>query len=381
MVLQDAVGAEGVERPVLQEDVDRPRHRRGPDREHPRGLQLVVGAGEQHHGEAIVGAHVVPLPFVPLCRRHQHRCWRRPRHGGRRPLTAGTVGAVRREYASARAGSRRGYHAPVLDLWIASTTVVDGTGAPAFGASVGVDGGRVVAIERGASDGEVDGRAHGARRRRPGARARLHRRAQPLRRLAAGRSGDALDDPARRDERGRRQLRHVAVPGGVGGRARDMVGWRPRRDGSLVRRVRGVPRSAGSRSARRAHRRPGRPRIDRIARHGLGAARPVRRRARGDAAIGGRGDGCGRRRPVDRPHLRAGHLLRDRRGGRAGRGSRERRRHLRLAHPRRGRPPVPRGRRGHRDRAAGADPGAREPSEVRDLARVGTRARPVGPAA
>jgi N-acyl-D-amino-acid deacylase len=36
----------------------------------------------------------------------------------------------------------------VLDLWIASATVVDGTGAPAFGASVGVDEGRVVAIER-----------------------------------------------------------------------------------------------------------------------------------------------------------------------------------------------------------------------------------------
>jgi N-acyl-D-amino-acid deacylase len=75
--------------------------------------------------------------------------------GGRRPLPAGTVGVVRREYASARAGSRGGYHAPVLDLWIASTTVVDGTGAPAFDASVGIDGGRVAMIERGASGGEV----------------------------------------------------------------------------------------------------------------------------------------------------------------------------------------------------------------------------------
>ena len=76
-------------------------------------------------------------------------------HGGRRPLTTGTVRRVSREYASARAGSWRGYHAPVLDLWIASTTVVDGTGAPPFGASVGIDDGRVVAIDRGAADGEV----------------------------------------------------------------------------------------------------------------------------------------------------------------------------------------------------------------------------------
>jgi N-acyl-D-amino-acid deacylase len=76
-------------------------------------------------------------------------------HGGRRPLTAGTNQAVGPEYVSPRAGSRRGYHAPVLDLWIASTTVVDGTGAPAFVASVGVDGGRVVAIERDAAGDEV----------------------------------------------------------------------------------------------------------------------------------------------------------------------------------------------------------------------------------
>jgi N-acyl-D-amino-acid deacylase len=43
----------------------------------------------------------------------------------------------------------------VLDLWITSTTVVDGTGSPAFGASVGVEGGRVVEIERGAAGDEV----------------------------------------------------------------------------------------------------------------------------------------------------------------------------------------------------------------------------------
>ena len=75
--------------------------------------------------------------------------------GGRRPLAAGTVGAGCRGYTCARPGSGCGYHAAVLDLWITSTTLVDGTGAPAFGASVGVDDGRVVAIERGTSDVEV----------------------------------------------------------------------------------------------------------------------------------------------------------------------------------------------------------------------------------
>lgn len=42
----------------------------------------------------------------------------------------------------------------MLDVWIASATVVDGTGAPAFEASVGIDDGRVVAIERGSSGDE-----------------------------------------------------------------------------------------------------------------------------------------------------------------------------------------------------------------------------------
>ena len=36
----------------------------------------------------------------------------------------------------------------MLDLWIRSATVVDGTGASSFGASVGVRDGRVVAIDR-----------------------------------------------------------------------------------------------------------------------------------------------------------------------------------------------------------------------------------------
>ncbi|MGZ8805083.1 MAG: amidohydrolase family protein, partial [Microbacterium sp.] len=43
----------------------------------------------------------------------------------------------------------------MLDLLIGSTTVVDGTGAPAFPASVGVDDGKVVAIRReGGAPGE-----------------------------------------------------------------------------------------------------------------------------------------------------------------------------------------------------------------------------------
>ena len=58
------------------------------------------------------------------------------------------VGTVRGECRDDRDGSRHGYDAPVLDLWIASALVVDGTGAPAYPASVGVDRGRVVAIAR-----------------------------------------------------------------------------------------------------------------------------------------------------------------------------------------------------------------------------------------
>jgi hypothetical protein len=43
VVLEDLVGAERVERPVLEEGVDLPAHRRGAGHEHRRGVQLVVG--------------------------------------------------------------------------------------------------------------------------------------------------------------------------------------------------------------------------------------------------------------------------------------------------------------------------------------------------
>ena len=50
----DPVGPEGVERPVLEEDVDRPAHRRGAGRERGRGVELVGGAREEDEGEAVV---------------------------------------------------------------------------------------------------------------------------------------------------------------------------------------------------------------------------------------------------------------------------------------------------------------------------------------
>ena len=80
-----------------------------------------------------------------------------------------------------------------------------------------------------------------------------------------------------------------------------------------------------------------------------------------------------RRRLVDGLDLRAGHLQRDRRGGRARRRRGGRRRALRLAHPRRGPGPVLRDRRGARDRPPRRVAGAREPPQVRVLARVGAR--------
>ena len=48
-----AVGPEGVERPVLEQDVDRSAHRGGARGEGRRGVQLVGGAGEQDEGEAV----------------------------------------------------------------------------------------------------------------------------------------------------------------------------------------------------------------------------------------------------------------------------------------------------------------------------------------
>ena len=50
----DAVRAEGVERPVLQEDVDRAAERGGPGGQDRGGVELVVGAAEEHQGEGLV---------------------------------------------------------------------------------------------------------------------------------------------------------------------------------------------------------------------------------------------------------------------------------------------------------------------------------------
>jgi hypothetical protein len=48
------VEPEGVERPVLEEDVDRPADRRSAGDQDGRGVQLVIGAGEESDGEGLV---------------------------------------------------------------------------------------------------------------------------------------------------------------------------------------------------------------------------------------------------------------------------------------------------------------------------------------
>ena len=63
---RDPVGPEGVERPVLQEDVDRLAERRGAGGQDRRGLQLVVGSGEEDQVErAHPSHHLVGLSAAP----------------------------------------------------------------------------------------------------------------------------------------------------------------------------------------------------------------------------------------------------------------------------------------------------------------------------
>src|SRR6266542_5784801 len=68
VVLADLVGAERVEGPVLEQDVDLAAHGRPAHREHRRGRELVVGPREQDQGKRVVhaglllhGASVAPL--------------------------------------------------------------------------------------------------------------------------------------------------------------------------------------------------------------------------------------------------------------------------------------------------------------------------------
>ncbi len=59
VVGRDPIGPEGVERPVLEEDLDRPPQCGGTGREDGGGLELVVGAGEEHDRDGFVHAGVL----------------------------------------------------------------------------------------------------------------------------------------------------------------------------------------------------------------------------------------------------------------------------------------------------------------------------------
>ena len=70
----------------------------------------------------------------------------------------------------------------MLDELLAGATLVDGTGAPARRADVGVRDGRIVAV--GEPGTEDDAATTTVDCRRPGRRARIRRPAHPLRRAA-----------------------------------------------------------------------------------------------------------------------------------------------------------------------------------------------------
>ena len=220
------------------------------------------------------------------------------------------------------------------------------------------------------------GRRQDGRRRRPRARAGLHRPPLARRLHVAGVPGsDQLAQPGR-DERGDRQLRLLAgAP--VGGR-RDgarMAGSDPRtgtRSGLVVADVRRLPRRARGGAAGGQLHPTGRLRGAAGLGDGHGRSGGDRRRDRGHA-VGPAGGA--RRRGVGHEHgprLPAGRVCRDRRDRGRGPGADPEPGAVRLAHPERG-GPAPGGRR----RGARHRPPARRAS--RDLASEGggpTQPRP-----
>ena len=93
-----------------------------------------------------------------------------------------------------------------VDLAIRNGVVIDGTGAEARAADVGIRDGRIVAV------GAVPEAAHRDRRHRQGRHARLHRHPQPLRLHAARRPARGERRAPGRHARGRRQLRLRLLP-------------------------------------------------------------------------------------------------------------------------------------------------------------------------
>ena len=238
-----------------------------------------------------------------------------------------------------------------FDLLIRGGRVVDGAGNPWVRADIAVRGDRIARI------GHLPGRGRRARHRRrgTGGGARVHRSAHARGTRHLRRADGGQLPAARRHDADRGKRRQLAV---------------------ADRRAPRADRGDRHQSELGSLRRPG---DDPPQRHGERRPRPDAGRARPDADARRRGDGRGRLRAVDRPVLRPGQLHVDRGSHRALGGRGGIRRHVHLAHARRGAAAARLGARDDPDRRGSRHPGADDPPQGDQPRHVGPERRQPGP--